>query len=88
MTTPKLTGCRCQCCACGDYFGSDSVFDRHRVGQHGVGRRCLSAAEMSALGWTRSRRGFWIKSRLEAGRIAILRGPEGIPATTLQGAAP
>lgn len=85
MSGPRLTGCRCQCCACGDYFGSVDVFDRHRVGEHGVNRRCLSADEMTALGWARNERGFWIRSRLEAGQIAIFRRPMCTPATTLQG---
>lgn len=88
MSVPKLTGCRCQCCACGEYFGSVDVFDRHMVGEHGVNRRCLSGDEMSALGWARNQRGFWIRNRLEAGRVAILRRPRGIPTTTLQGMSP
>ena len=88
MTAPKLTGCRCQCCACGEYFGSVAVFDRHRIGRHGVDRRCLSRSDMSALGWVQNDRGFWITCRLEAARVAVFRRPRGTPATTLQGVAP
>lgn len=85
MSSPKLTGCRCQCSACGHYFGSVTVFDRHRVGEHGVNRRCLSGDEMSALGWERNERGFWITRRLEAARVAIFRASGSAPATTPQG---
>lgn len=86
MTAPKLTGCRCQCCACGEYFGNVVVFDRHRVGRHGVDRRCLSVDEMSAMGWEQNGRGFWLRHRLGAGRVAIFRASGSAPATTLQGA--
>lgn len=66
MRTPKLTGNRCQCPTCGDYFTSARAFDRHRVGQFGNDRRCLTADEMDAAGFTRNDRGF----RGEPGRVA------------------
>ena len=66
MTAPKLTGNRCQCPTCGDYFTSTRAFDRHRIGQFGNDRRCLTAGEMDAAGFARNARGF----RGEPGRVA------------------
>jgi len=86
MSSPRLTGSRCQCCACGNYFGNVDVFDRHRVGEYGTDRRCLSVEEMTVMGWERNERGFWLKHRLEAGRVASFAGSQGHPVTTLQGA--
>jgi len=88
MSVPKLTGCRCQCCACGEYFGSVDVFDRHRVGEYGVNRRCLSVDEMSAMGWERNGRGFWLRHRLGAGRVASFGSSHDAPATAPQGVLP
>lgn len=59
MNAPQLTGGRCQCTACGEYFTSDRTFDKHRVGQFGSDRRCLAVAEMVAGGWVKNARGFW-----------------------------
>lgn len=55
---PKLTGNRCQCTACGEYFSSVRGFDRHRVGEYGNDRRCIPVAELLASGWIRNARGF------------------------------
>jgi hypothetical protein len=42
MTSATLNaGKRCQCSACGEFFSTDSNFDRHRRGAHGVDRRCI-----------------------------------------------
>ena len=60
MTAPKLTGNRCQCTACGEYFSSERSFDRHRIGQFGIDRRCMTADAMTADGWARNARGFWL----------------------------
>lgn len=53
--TPRLTGRRCQCGACGAIFSGESAFSIHRVGklvdvQPAYGRRCLDADEMEAAG--------------------------------------
>jgi len=56
---PRLTGNRCACTACGEYFSSERSFDRHRIGQFGTDRRCMSADAMTADGWARNARGFW-----------------------------
>lgn len=61
----KLTGNRCQCPTCGEYFNGVQPFDKHRVGRyakpgkwHGT-RRCLTTAEMEAAGFQRNYAGFW-----------------------------
>lgn len=56
---PRLTGNRCQCAACGEYFNGAQPFDRHRVGSYGTSRRCLTVADMEAAGFTRNAAGFW-----------------------------
>jgi len=84
----KLTGNRCQCPACRDFFNSTSTFDRHRTGHYANenSRRCLTAAELTARGWSRNALGFWIERAMhrEAAttRTEPLRAPA--PATTLQ----
>ena len=59
MTAPLLTGNRCQCDACGEYFNGIQPFDRHRIGRHGIDRRCLAVADMAIAGYTRNAAGFW-----------------------------
>jgi len=85
MTGPRLTGCRCQCTACGEYFGSERAFERHRVGDYALPgmwrgtRRCLPLADMLAAGWTRNGRGFLLTPdprRAGAGNS----GPRATPA--------
>lgn len=46
----KLTGQRCQCTKCEKVFKSEFGFNKHRAGQHGVNRHCLSTEEMLARG--------------------------------------
>ncbi len=47
----KLTGRRCQCAACGEYFNTVFAFDKHRTGSHAKDqRRCLKAHEMENTG--------------------------------------
>ena len=61
----KLTGNRCQCPTCGEYFNGVQPFDKHRVGQYAKPgeqvdtRRCLTVAEMEAAGFQRNSAGFW-----------------------------
>jgi len=59
MTAPRLTGSRCLCRGCGEYFNSVKSFDRHRI-DYPDGRRCLSSDEMHQRGMTLNRQGFWI----------------------------
>lgn len=56
---PKLTGNRCQCPTCGEYFNGVQPFDKHRIGQYGIDRRCLTVAELDAAGFIRNAAGFW-----------------------------
>lgn len=64
MTGQTLKGCRCQCAACDEYFGSERAFDRHRIGRFAEPgqwqgtRGCLTLSDMLAAGWMRSARGF------------------------------
>lgn len=61
---PALTGNRCRCQSCGEFFNSVSVFDRHRAGtwmNRGAERRRLSTAQMAARGWLKNTAGFWIE---------------------------
>ena len=60
----KLSGNRCQCVACGEYFNRVSTFDKHRVGDHETGRHCLTPEQMGAKEWKPNAKGFWVtKSR-------------------------
>ena len=59
----KLSGDRCRCPTCGEYFNSTRAFDRHRTGTYQpLERRCLTTAEMEVRGMSRNVRGFWITS--------------------------
>lgn len=58
MSTLKLTGNRCQCAACGEYFTSERSFDKHRTGRFGIDRGCMTGSEMDAAGFARNPRGF------------------------------
>lgn len=72
MTGPRLTGSRCQCTVCGDYFGSERGFDRHRIGEVGSpARRCLTPSELQGAGWDRDARGFWLQPDLRRAGAAI-----------------
>lgn len=58
----RLSGSRCQCTVCDDYFGSERGFMRHRVGEMGTPqRRCLTPEELVHLQWVRDVRGFWLQ---------------------------
>jgi hypothetical protein len=60
MTT-KHTGGVSQCGACGLIFKSVHAFDAHRVGKHGVNRRCMTVTELRASGMEPNQRGQWRK---------------------------
>ncbi|WP_148667894.1 hypothetical protein [Mizugakiibacter sediminis] len=80
-----LTGNRCQCPACGEYFSRVRAFDRHRVGTVGIGRRCLAEAEMIARGWQRNAAGYWVTTALDGAGRRRLAVSGGLPATTPPG---
>lgn len=56
---------RCQCMACGEYFNRVSTFDKHRVGEYGADRRCMTSEEMQAKGWHINAAGFWVTASRE-----------------------
>ena len=58
-----LTGSRNQCPSCNQYFNSNTAFDKHRTGKHGVDRRCRTVQEMTALGMLVNHAGFWITEK-------------------------
>jgi len=58
-----LSGRRNQCQGCKEYFNSDRPFDKHRIGEHGVNRRCRTPEEMIALGMSLNKDGFWIREK-------------------------
>lgn len=70
----KLGGSRNQCQGCKQYFNSQRVFDRHRTGPYGGGRRCRTTEEMLEKGWMKNADGFWIAEMHT--RASILRGEE------------
>ncbi len=39
------------CSGCGFNFGTMETFEKHRIGQFGKDRRCMTADEMRAKGW-------------------------------------
>lgn len=53
----KLTGHRCKCAGCGNYFSRASVFDKHRTGPY-TDRRCMTDLEMTEAG-LRAIDGIW-----------------------------
>lgn len=79
MNAPRLTGGRCQCPTCSEYFTSERTFDRHRVGQFGSDRRCLTVAEMVAGGWVKNTRGFWTNVAPQPAHIDVA-APRGTSA--------
>jgi hypothetical protein len=62
----NLSGDRNQCRGCGEYFNSSFSFDKHRTGEHGKDRRCMTTAEMLDKGMSKNAAGFWISSAMPA----------------------
>jgi hypothetical protein len=60
----NLSGDRNQCRGCGEYFNSSFAFDKHRTGEHGKDRRCLTLDEMADKGMSKNAAGFWISSAM------------------------
>jgi hypothetical protein len=65
----NLSGDRNQCQGCKAYFNSTFAFDKHRTGDHGKDRRCLTADEMTDKGMSRNAAGFWISSAMPESAI-------------------
>jgi hypothetical protein len=45
--------------SCHGFFNSDSAFDKHRIGDFGVDRRCMTEQEMLQAGMVLNKDGFW-----------------------------
>jgi hypothetical protein len=56
----KLSGQRNQCPTCKLYFKSNAAFDKHRTGEHGKDRRCMTVEEMTAKGMVTNKAGWWV----------------------------
>jgi hypothetical protein len=65
----NLTGQKNQCRGCSQYFNSNFAFDKHRVGNHGHNRRCLTTEEMIAKGMSLNKSGFWITASMPTADI-------------------
>jgi hypothetical protein len=59
----KLGASRNQCQGCKEYFNSTYAFDLHRVGDHGINRRCETKDEMLERGMSLNKDGFWISGQ-------------------------
>jgi hypothetical protein len=70
----KLSGDRNQCPGCGEYFNSTFAFDKHRAGEFGVNRHCLSRAEMLTKGMSSNPAGFWVSERMSAAAVSSRAG--------------
>jgi hypothetical protein len=60
----RLTGDRNQCQGCKEFFNSTFAFDKHRAGDFGKDRRCLTTEEMDAKGMCKNAAGFWVSSAM------------------------
>jgi hypothetical protein len=58
-----LSGDRNQCPACSKYFNSSLAFEKHRTGQFGIDRRCMTTEEMLEKGMSEKIDGFWITKK-------------------------
>lgn len=56
----KLTGDRNQCPTCEKYFKSTAAFSKHRTGEFGRDRRCMTTEEMFGKGMALNAAGFWV----------------------------
>jgi len=76
-----LRGDRSQCAGCGRLFNSTHAFEKHRTGEHGIDRRCMSAAEMMGRGMVLGADLFWRGSAMPADVLAAhVTTPEGVQA--------
>ena len=59
-----LGAARNQCGGCREYFNSNTAFEMHRTGEHGVDRRCMTVEEMKGKGMDVNAAGFWISMHM------------------------
>ena len=56
-----MFGRGCGCRSCGAVFAGEEAFNRHRIGEHGVDRRCTPNPR--AVGLELTERGLWRRRR-------------------------
>jgi len=74
----KLGGAACQCPTCGVVFAGTRYFDAHRVGQHGVDRKCLEPELAGLKPHIREKDGvtIWGGEKIRKGRFKKLNAQE------------
>ena len=55
----RVGSSRNQCRGCGQYFNSNSAFEKHRTGKFNESRRCKTPEEMQASGMHLNKDGYW-----------------------------
>lgn len=60
MNELKVGASRNQCRGCKEFFNSQSAFDKHRTGDFGKDRRCMTMDEMISKGMARNSAGYWV----------------------------
>lgn len=63
----SLSGDNNQCTKCHKFFKSGAGFTKHRTGEFGVDRRCMTTEEMLAIGMGLNARDFWVTALFEGG---------------------
>ena len=77
-----------RCSACGEMFGSDSGFERHRViDPDGADWHCATPAEMEARGLHRDGKGWWRQAPPSGLRVSARTAFQGQDGSLGQGAA-
>lgn len=56
----KVSGGRNQCPGCAELFNSTAAFDKHRHGDFGKDRRCMTADEMKVKKMDINAAGYWV----------------------------
>ncbi len=67
-----LVGDRNECPSCDELFNSITAFDRHRTGNFGINRRCLTVDEMLAKGMAKNYAGFWVTKLMDEEYVSTL----------------
>jgi hypothetical protein len=77
-----LKGARNQCQGCKEYFNSEKAFERHRIGEYGVDRRCRTPEEMMERGYSKNKQGFWITQKMPTSYVEKIIGEKNADTTT------
>jgi len=56
----KVSGDRNQCTGCDELFNSSASFEKHRTGDFGKDRRCMSVEEMTSKKMAKNAAGYWV----------------------------